>query len=118
VVVARELGRIHGDKLVSIALHPGLIIYHRIIYHILTRRSVGRSYQDGTSAPSTGFRSVAPCSFTHGFYSFTRSNITYKETFLFYPIEYGAITQLYAGTAPQAAEYNGKVRSSTIHISR
>ena len=25
-----------------------------------------------------------------------------------YPIEYGGLTQLYAGTAPEAAEFNGK----------
>ncbi len=29
---------------------------------------------------------------------------------MLYPTPFGALTQLYAGTAPEAAEHNGKVR--------
>lgn len=34
------------------------------------------------------------------------------QDLMLYPVPYGALTQLYAGTAPEAAEYNGKVSNT------
>ncbi len=34
---------------------------------------------------------------------------------MLYPTSLGAITQLYAGTAPEAAQHNGKVRHSPLY---
>ena len=33
-----------------------------------------------------------------------------KNVVLFYPTPYGALTQLFAGTMPEALNYNGEVR--------
>ncbi|KAI9442851.1 NAD(P)-binding protein [Lactarius psammicola] len=70
VVVARELARRYGDKIVSTSLHPGNI-----------RTDILR-HQPGW-----------------------RNSIVY---WLMYPVSYGALTQLYAATAPSAADANGK----------
>jgi retinol dehydrogenase-12 len=42
--------------------------------------------------------------------SFRRSRVRpLQSTFILYPAPMGAITQLWGGTAPAAAEFNGKV---------
>ena len=37
----------------------------------------------------------------------------FQDYLITYPTPYGSITPLYAGTAPEAAAYNGKVRALT-----
>ena len=42
------------------------------------------------------------------FYTY-RTQQCLQEALVLYPVEYGALTPLYAGGAPEAAAYNGKV---------
>ena len=50
----------------------------------------------------------APCQYTDA-----ASHAARPQALLFklYPVEYGALTQLWAGTMPEALEHNGEVRS-------
>ncbi len=36
--------------------------------------------------------------------------LPYQEVLLLYPAPFGALTQLFAGTMPEALNYNGEVR--------
>ena len=38
------------------------------------------------------------------------TDIPFQRAFIVYPAPYGALTQLYAGTMPEALNYNGEVR--------
>lgn len=37
---------------------------------------------------------------------------------MLYPTPYGALTQLYAGTMPEAIKYNGEVSQSNLYSDR
>ncbi|KZV89345.1 NAD(P)-binding protein [Exidia glandulosa HHB12029] len=71
ILVANELARRYGDKIVSISLHPGGV-----------KTNLSRHRGGGLMAKITRFFFADP--------------------------SLGAVTQLYAATAPEAAEMNGK----------
>ncbi|KAF8266753.1 NAD(P)-binding protein [Lactarius quietus] len=87
VVVARELARRHGDKIVSTSLHPGNIRTD-LLRHISWWKNA----------------------------LYVRSSITYggkplaefAQYWIMYPPSYGALTQLYCATSPATADVNGK----------
>ncbi|EJD36049.1 NAD(P)-binding protein [Auricularia subglabra TFB-10046 SS5] len=83
LVVSRELDRRYSDKIVAIGLHPGVIKTE-------LQRHMGFA-QSGIGS--------------------TLSLTVQQSWFLKEPSE-GAITQLYAGTAPEAAELGGNVHIS------
>lgn len=39
--------------------------------------------------------------------------VMFSQKVVCYDVSYGALTQLYAGTMPEAVNYNGKVRSTS-----
>lgn len=42
--------------------------------------------------------------------------LIFFQTLLLYPVELGAFTQLWGGTAPETADMNGKVRNSNYQL--
>ena len=41
-------------------------------------------------------------------------HLTPAQDKILYPAPYGALTQLWAGTMPEAAKYNGEVRAQSV----
>ena len=88
MIFARELGRRYGDKVVSTACNPGNL-------HTSLRRHMA-PWQVSIVVRRAPARKVPrPTRFEQNF-------------MMLYPAEKGALTQLYAATAPEGEDLNGK----------
>ena len=50
------------------------------------------------------------------FRSCIQARVSLRQGALLYPAPYGALTQLFAGTMPEALNYNGEVRVSSVYV--
>jgi retinol dehydrogenase-12 len=98
-LVAREAARRHAGKGVLVnAVHPGGI-----------RTELGRH-----GSPVRRWITVRAWIQRGG----ARAHAGGTQSKLFYPVPYGALTQLYVGTVPAAADANGKVREHAARPAR
>lgn len=99
-------------------MRPSPFFYHIIICAEFIP-SGGRWHRVGSSATCFSVSQTSRCtarSFPYEF-TFLRPNTfsNWNEQRLFlYPVSLGALTSLYAGTAPEGVEFNGKVRGDFL----
>ncbi len=96
VVYSTELARRYGDDgIVSIGINPG-----NIKTELQRHMGAARKW-------------MAVCSNSQ---MSARSERGDPQDQLLYPVELGALTQLYAGTMPDAANYNGKASQECLTL--
>ena len=121
MVVARQVAKRYGDQgIISVSLNPGHSCPSTARGRKLTvTASLYREHQDRAatlrSVPWQKDPGKLRRRYDTGRAATFESSLTLVaagQNLSLYPAPYGALTQLYAGTMPEALQHNGEVRTS------